>query len=278
MRIRLVSDLHVDYWISRTPTPTATLEAMPAIMTAGSRKGRGRALLQTVCNGEFDVLVVAGDLTSGKPGSMLSELCRRLRGRPLMYVLGNHESYGCSSRALYDDIAIAESANENLKVLNGHFVTVLKQTFVGAPLWYPHPSQGGPPHHWVEEQGMRRFRCTWSDAKNIPDLDDWQAEKHERDVETFRSMCSADTIAVSHFLPSYEAVHPRWRGDMSNRYFVVAMDDLILSDKGPKLWLHGHSHEANDVVIGRTRVVSNPCAYPGEKRVTTFNPNLILET
>jgi Icc-related predicted phosphoesterase len=33
----------------------------------------------------------------------------------------------------------------------------------------------------------------------------------------------------------------------------------------PVAWIHGHSHEDSDVVVGQTRVVSRQRGYPGEK-------------
>jgi len=51
--------------------------------------------------------------------------------------------------------------------------------------------------------------------------------------------------------------------------------DLLIEDKKPALWLHGHTHESRDYKIGKTRIICNPRGYPGAVN-PNFNSNLIL--
>lgn len=73
-------------------------------------------------------------------------------------------------------------------------------------------------------------------------------------------------IIVSHFTPSYQSIHPRWNGKASNKYFSNNLDDLILEYQ-PDVWVHGHTHDAFDYMIGKTRILCNPHGYPGEKKI-----------
>jgi Icc-related predicted phosphoesterase len=38
---------------------------------------------------------------------------------------------------------------------------------------------------------------------------------------------------------------------------------MIIRSRRPSLWIHGHTHESRDYRLGATRIVANPCGYPG---------------
>ena len=55
------------------------------------------------------------------------------------------------------------------------------------------------------------------------------------------------------------------------------MTDYV-HDLRPKLWIHGHTHDRCDYVIGDTRVIANPFGYPKELRSNEmFEPALQVE-
>jgi predicted phosphodiesterase len=55
-------------------------------------------------------------------------------------------------------------------------------------------------------------------------------------------------------------------------FFVCDMAARV-RERQPKLWIHGHSHDRCDYLLGRTRVVANPLGYPNEvKSLEAFEP------
>jgi len=57
-----------------------------------------------------------------------------------------------------------------------------------------------------------------------------------------------------------------------NAFFVCDMAPHV-RDGQPKLWIHGHSHDRCDYLLGKTRVVANPLGYPNELRsLEAFEP------
>ena len=42
------------------------------------------------------------------------------------------------------------------------------------------------------------------------------------------------------------------------------------------MWIHGHTHQGSDYLLGKTRVVCNPRGYPGQND-HGFDPGKILE-
>jgi len=72
-------------------------------------------------------------------------------------------------------------------------------------------------------------------------------------------------IIVSHHTPSLQSVHQRYSGSPFNSSFSNNLDEQILAmKKPPKLWIHGHTHDRFDYMIGETRVICHPRGYRGE--------------
>ena len=98
-----------------------------------------------------------------------------------------------------------------------------------------------------------------------------EAHKH------FLMNSNADII-VSHHTPSFQSVHERYRGSPFNTSFSNNLDEQILTmNKPPKLWIHGHTHDRFDYMIGNTRVICHPRGYRGEHNDYLNYKPLIVE-
>jgi predicted phosphodiesterase len=85
-------------------------------------------------------------------------------------------------------------------------------------------------------------------------------------------------IIVSHHTPSLRSVHERYRGSPFNASFSNDLDEQILAmKKPPKLWIHGHTHDRFDYMIGQTRVICYPRGYRGEHSDHESYTPLIVE-
>ncbi|WP_439373146.1 metallophosphoesterase [Bradyrhizobium sp. DASA03120] len=80
-----------------------------------------------------DVMVVAGDLIP-RAERGVAWLLERVRDRPVIYVMGNHEGYGTDvDRTL--EKAKAAAAGTNVHVLENECTRVGEVTFAGCTLW-----------------------------------------------------------------------------------------------------------------------------------------------
>ncbi len=105
---------------------------------------------------------------------------------------------------------------------------------------------------------------TWSDYKYIPNAEESIYRAWQEDMEYLFSTVRKDSIVISHFLPSWNSVHPQYAGDPTNIFYVIDKDIDLVEALQPKIWIHGHTHKFFDYTIGNTRVVANPLGYPGE--------------
>jgi len=115
-----------------------------------------------------------------------------------------------------------------------------------------------------------------ADTRYMPTWNEQVHNEHFQYHKNFLLTSDADVI-VSHHAPSFRSTHERFKGDPHNASFASELGfDILDMKKPPKLWIHGHMHNACDYMIGETRVVSNPRGYPSETHCKHYEP-LILE-
>lgn len=242
MRIRLISDLHLEH-----------LQDGGAAYVAG---------LGSVIGGT-DVLLIAGDLTSRSWLDRTLGWFRNAVGPQahILYVVGNHELYGTSEQDVMEVAREAERRDGRLAVLDDRVVVIGGQRFVGSPLWFPY--EGSGPH----DDRLQDFRM-------IDGFREWVGGRARRAREFLVREVRRGDIVLTHHLPHPSCVGKKWRSSPLNRFFVHDMGEVI-EDRGATLWCHGHTHQSNELMVGRTRVICNPAGYPQEGN-PWFDAGLVL--
>jgi predicted phosphodiesterase len=250
MRIQLLSDLHFEF-----------------------HRDSGRAFVETLDPSGVDVLVLAGDIAVGEgliPA--LGSLCRRYRDAVVLFVPGNHEYYGSDWESIQVLIDILVHDNPNLFDMNvrglgkaeGTGASCRSIQFWGATLWFP------------ETTDDPRLKGMLNDFSSIAGFEPRVYRENARARDYLTRKVRPGDVVITHHLPSELCVHPRHLGGILNPFFVSDMTRFILERK-PALWLHGHTHESVDRMIGETRVVCNPFGYAGGDLNLGFNGRLIIE-
>jgi hypothetical protein len=96
------------------------------------------------------------------------------------------------------------------------------------------------------------------------------------DVLAVRFLAIVKTIVVTHHGISPLSIHERYRGDSLNWAFMSELSKEIMG-RGPDLWVHGHTHDSFDYLLGRTRVVVNPYGYQDMETIPRYNSGLLIE-
>jgi len=112
-------------------------------------------------------------------------------------------------------------------------------------------------------------RCL-SDYRCIRNFDtDLCYRAHVYQKEFLEEVLPADVV-MTHHAPSFESINPRYKvgvtpsNYLANYGFASHLDDFVIKSKA-KLWVHGHTHDKSDYMIGETRVIAHPCGYPYER-------------
>lgn len=233
MKLRLASDLHFEF-----------------------HADGGVTLINELAAGDFDVLVVAGDV-SNRHGlvAALSMLCEALAPRKLVYVLGNHEGYGGSWQSACAEAHRLGEEVENLVFLERSIARVGQRRFVGCTLWYPH-SGGIEPL----DNGIMDFSEIEDVRKLLPAVAPASARFLAQTVRP-------SDIVVTHHMPHPRSIAGRFAHSKINDYFLHDVS-AVVEQGGATLWIHGHTHASCDYTAGSTRVLCNPFGYarhiPGE--------------
>lgn len=84
-----------------------------------------------------------------------------------------------------------------------------------------------------------------------------EAKKHRR------------VVVMTHHAPSYMSAF----GHASDKLTPACcsnLDEQILDHPQIELWVHGHTHQSERYMIGKTKVLANQCGYPHERCSTQF--------
>ncbi|UFW38278.1 metallophosphoesterase [Bradyrhizobium sp. WSM471] len=245
----------------------------------------------------FDAMVVAGDLIPRMERGV-AWLLARVPDRPVIYLAGNHEAYGTDIDRTIEK-AKAAAAGTNVHVLENETVQIGDVTFACCTLWTDFGINGDAHRAMmVAGERMNDFKKIRMSAYQRRFLPHHALTRHFKSVaflkDVMRQPRDGKLVIVTHHAPIPEmtdepggsgndpTLDPAYRSDL-RRLMVAAPDDgrgaLLPAD----LWLHGHTHESFDAVVGETRVVSNAKGYgpwPGEQRSwenQSFNERLIIE-
>lgn len=231
MQIKLMSDLHLEF-LKGAPIPTKYLEGSDA-----------------------DVLVLAGDIHVGPTNVKAALEVFAKYYEHVVYVPGNHEFYGYDINALE-----GMQLPSNVHMLNPGAVTIQGIRFIGAPLWTNFRED------FFAEHAAKRMI---SDFKVIKGFSPADAKKlfyeHLDFIKTQYELFGGKKVIISHFLPTVECIHPRFRGEgLLNNYFANDLTEFISDMDETHYWMFGHTHEKVNLMLGNTNLLCNPIGYPSE--------------
>jgi hypothetical protein len=277
MKIQLLSDLHLEVHPHFVPEPAPGA----------------------------DVLVLAGDIGSYQPGSLLRDddfgLARfsplpqyASWPTPVLFVPGNHE-YDMQDfdeahrrlRATCERLGLCwlERATTTMQAGNQSV------RFVGTTLWSDFdalgPTASDPAATILQQLKAREkaFRAanfylkkTGSFRHGQPMLAPEIRQESLACQEWLRQALAmpfdGDTVVVTHFAPSLGSADPRYGLTPGTAGFCNALDDLLPQ---AKLWLHGHLHAPSDYLRQGCRVVANPLGYARKNEQACFRPRGVIE-
>jgi predicted phosphodiesterase len=194
-----------------------------------------------------DVQIIAGDVIDGIFDlDLLRSLFRRFP-MPLVFVPGNHEFFQKEIHPFETERRLKSLEREfpNLHVLISESWQVPEgPRIVGATMWY----RATPEMSWRHG--------TWADFRFVQDIIAYTNERFAVDNDLLINVKEGDVV-VTHMLPSWKCVDPRFEGAKTNELFVRNVEPIIRDNK-PSVWIHGHTHSPVDTWVGETHILCNP--------------------
>ncbi|MDQ2927488.1 MAG: metallophosphoesterase [Pseudomonadota bacterium] len=231
---------------------------------------------------DADVVVLAGDIARPREAVAWA----RHFGKPVLYVLGNHEFYGGSLDGAATELE-RRCAGTCIRVLDNSQIVIGRVRFLGSTLWTDFELFGdGETKAAAMAEGrhlMRDFTrirlAEAADAIFSPDDSAALFERGARWLDTrLDTPHDGPTVVITHHAPSRKSIHPRFARSLLSACFVSDAERL-LGDARVQLWIHGHTHDTFDYRVNGTRVVCNPRGYAkdGINENSRFDPDLTIE-
>lgn len=248
MRIKVLSDLHIDYNLHYN------LDILQSKVTEG----------------DFDLVILAGDIAEGSFG--LDWVENTFKNSLIIYVPGNHEYYYNNKKDLDDYYASQFFVYNNRTYVRDNI------RFICSPLWSNFALNGIPDlHKRTADLGINDFRL----IKNFS-VNDCISEfnySYYFIEEELKKPWNGKTVLVTHFGVSPLSVDNKYGNSSLNPYFINDISE-IFEKYDIDLCIHGHTHSSCDYEIYGTRVICNPFGYYDPYygyENKNFNPNLIVE-
>jgi Icc-related predicted phosphoesterase len=226
-----------------------------------------------------DVLLLAGDITTMVKLKLEFDSARFGDTTPILdffdlitrnykrviYVIGNHEYYQSSFQEC--EIALRDmlSCYKNLKVVSsGELIVIDNIVFVCGTMWTDFNNQC-PITLTSAKRAMMDYHLISDATSNVV------LEKHLSFVKWVKNLDLSGysySVLVTHHSPSFETINEEFKGDnIMNGYFSANCDKLLSKFDYA---IHGHQHNAYDVIVNDCQILSNACGYPREKSFGEF--------
>ncbi|MDE6513332.1 MAG: metallophosphoesterase [Muribaculaceae bacterium] len=223
-----------------------------------------------------DILVLAGDI--GYLGSQdfdqhpfwdwASENFQQV-----IMALGNHEFYQFFDISTLGD-GYKHQIRHNVAAYYNAVVNIENTDIIVSTLWSHIPLKEAA----HTEQVISDFhRIIYSgDLLTFADFN----SEHRRCLDFIKSAAAkshADhKIVVTHHVPSFRMLNPRFKESTANGAFIVELEDYIQSTD-IEYWIYGHSHYNVNIRIGNTLCLSNQLGYVSQNEHLSFQNAAIIE-
>jgi predicted phosphodiesterase len=227
----------------------------------------GAGLIRELDPSGVEVLVLAGDITMARHYANLESVFKPLakKYRHILYVPGNHEYYKSSPTEVARNLAKLTKALPQVVIPENDAVVLAGQRFIAGTMWFRADPTAEPNKRFMHDFSL------------IQDFEPWVYEQNAAFEKVLTTRVRADDVVVTHHLPAFESVPERFARSAMNAFFVCDMAPRVREGQ-PKLWIHGHSHDRCDYLLGKTRIVANPLGYPNEVRsLEAFEPSFKVE-
>lgn len=202
----------------------------------------------------------------------------------IFYVSGNHEYYYKKTfEEIETHIQFICSKYPNVHYLNNKTIQIENIIILGTTLWSNTLNNLHIKYYlndYIKIYSTRDTEDTedTEDKKLINVTPKFTTSLHLHSVEWLNSELEKYKdqiiIVLTHHLPSFKLIHPKYAECEYNDGFVSDLDYIFEKNNNIKYWLCGHTHTQINICINQTICLTNPCGYPGE---TQYNKQACID-
>jgi predicted phosphodiesterase len=222
-----------------------------------------------------DVLILAGDILNVSRFKRITESTRTSDGdditnffdtvtdkfKHVLMVMGNHEYYGSSIDEAIDTLKEL-LPYENFHILNGDYIVIDNNLFVGGTLWTDYNNED--PFTLIRAPTLiNDYRVIFNgEARvSVPDI----LARHKHFVKWVEHVDKAgydNNILITHHSPSMQTTADHYKNDpIMNGLFGSNLDHLLTNFDYA---FFGHQHDPKTPIVNECVMLNNSRGYPGE--------------
>ncbi len=252
MRVKLISDLHLEYEENKN------------------------YLAENLVPAQGDILILAGDITyiDRIDNDYEKTLFKYFSDNyeKVFYLLGNSEFFGLSNLKLYDK-EVYESIYSNFFIVNNKSIQIENINFIFTTLW----TQLRPENMMIISKSVPDYQMIRYGEENFnPFINNELNQKAINFIETEIAKSDKTNVVITHHAPSQHCANDEYDSTQLGDAFFNDLDDMILNSN-IAYWLYGHTHFNKELLIGQTLIISNQMGLAKYKEYLGFNPEFILE-
>ena len=249
MKIQIVSDLHLEN--GNTPIISKT---------------------------DADIIVLAGDISRGfNAESKYAVNLSKRHQKKVIIVNGNASFYDLN---IYEEQKKWRNAKLKNVIYLDHTTGYIAEgiNFLGGTLWVDYTDKVGC-YAFISDR-PKDFSSIMVSTTAIfnPDISTHQHLLLLGHIEHNLSP-SHKNVIITHHPPTYRSCPQSDSAKDSSCHFATDLDSFV-KENDIALWVHGHSHESFDYVLGGTRMVCNPYGdknNPQSKVNLNYNSSLVVD-
>eukprot|EP01130_Rhizamoeba_saxonica_P013313 TRINITY_DN5676_c0_g1_i2.p1 TRINITY_DN5676_c0_g1~~TRINITY_DN5676_c0_g1_i2.p1 ORF type:complete len:448 (-),score=95.94 TRINITY_DN5676_c0_g1_i2:32-1375(-) len=183
-------------------------------------------------------------------------------------LLGNHEFYHGNVSDLYSTVEDICSQREQLVFMNQKSMVINNVRIIGPCLWSYIPDD----KICSVNQCLSDYRYIHTEEDGVDRLltPDDTVKWHTNELEFINNeikeakLANQKTLVLTHHGPVLETgcSNPEYWYQEACNAFSSDIIDINTKEPNVDVWAYGHTHWFHDMVVGGTRIVSNPHGYP----------------
>ena len=212
---------------------------------------------------DVDVIILAGDVLVFHDYDPLLYTFESWE-KPILFCAGNHEYYTWRDIEFEKD-AFRTWAYKNmpqLVFLDNQSITIDEVSFFGGTMWTDF-YKSNPIAMEVAKKSMVDYKRIFKNGRCITPTD--TVDMHASFKESFmkwKNETPGTKVVFTHCAPVPNPDSPYYGGKLEPAFVCTDMFELM---DEIDLWVYGHTHIADDRIIGKTKISSNPLGYPIEQ-------------
>lgn len=236
-----------------------------------------------------DLLIMAGDIFEASDWRKMASIAVRYdrfcneeltKYQKVLYVFGNHEHYGGDYSKTA--ITIGDNLPPHVTLLENSYVELEGTRYWGATMWTNmnrnNPLAINAAHSGLNDFSHIKWKRKVTQANHhsywTSDFSPQATSQIHRDSLKSLHKSLLDPIphfVITHHAPTHLSIPPEYANSTINHCYYSDLSNTMLDHPHINVWVHGHTHNHSDYLVGNTRVVCNPRGYHGYETTANYS-------